>query len=112
MPDRVTLDVIDRPAGGVRRTLKQVRAIRGLTPAGMRALLALGTARLVPHDARDYAFGPGGHLDAVRRDRARGHHKSESFLRLRPLVERGSLAGTTPLARGALPGQGSPRSAT
>jgi hypothetical protein len=34
----------------------------------------------------------------MRRDRARGHHKTEYFLRLRPLLERGSLAGTTPLA--------------
>jgi hypothetical protein len=48
-------------------------------------------------DARDYAFTPGGHLDAMRRDRARGHHKTEYCVRLRPLVERGSLVGTTPL---------------
>jgi hypothetical protein len=48
-------------------------------------------------DARHYAFKPGGHLDAMQRDRARGHHKTEYFLRLRPLAERGSLAGTTPL---------------
>jgi hypothetical protein len=33
----------------------------------------------------------------MQRDRARGHHKTEYFLRLRPLTERGSLAGTTPL---------------
>jgi len=33
------------------------------------------------------------------RDRARGHHKTEYFLRLRPLSERGSLADATPFAR-------------
>jgi hypothetical protein len=229
MPDRVTLDVIDRPVGGLRRALRQVRTTRTLSPPGMRALLALGTAHFVPRprpsptprriavltawedgdeidarwtdalgdlcaggkehwhveaevvraafsapwkgwtpdvtdarpldaaepalilisgelraryvpaffkdgagavahafaqpgylgglaitssplnttscscwrtyqDARDYAFRPGGHTDAVRRDRARGHHKTEYFLRLRPLVERGSLVGTTPFA--------------
>jgi hypothetical protein len=229
MPDRVTLDVIDRPIGGVLGSLRRLSAIRGATPPGVRALLALGTAtfasrvrpaptprriavlagwedgddldarwvaalgdlcsgarehwhveaevvraafsgswkgwtpddtdaralaptepalilisgnlraRYVPafskdaagavahafaqpgylgglainssplnttscscwrtyREARDYAFKPGGHLDAVRRDRARGHHKTEYFLRLRPLLERGSLAGTTPLA--------------
>jgi hypothetical protein len=229
MADRVTLDVIDRPVGGVLGSLKQLRAIRRVSRPGMRALLALGTAHFVPRvrpaptprriavlaawedgddvdarwagvlgglcigarehwhveaelvraacsggwkgwtpdvtdarpldpaepalilisgelrgrylpafikdaagavahafgqpgylgglginssplnttscscwrtykDARDYAFKPGGHVDAMRRDRARGHHKTEYFLRLRPLVERGSLAGTTPLA--------------
>jgi hypothetical protein len=48
-------------------------------------------------DARDYAFKPGGHLDAIQRDRARGHHRTEYFLRLRPLVERGRLDGAAPL---------------
>jgi hypothetical protein len=47
-------------------------------------------------EARNYAIKPGGHRDAVLRDRARGHHRTEYFLRLRPLVERGSLAGATP----------------
>jgi hypothetical protein len=229
MPDRVTLDVIDRPVGGVRRALRQIRTTRTASPPGLRALLGLGTAhfaarpwpastprrmavlaawedgdeldarwtdalavlctgarehwhveaevvraafsdpwkgwtpdatdarpldvgepalilisgelraRYVPafvkdaagavahafaqpgylgglainssplnttscscwrtyQDARNYAFKRGGHADAVRRDRARGHHKTDYFLRLRPLVERGSLAGTTPLA--------------
>jgi hypothetical protein len=160
VPDHVTLDVIDRPAGGVLRSLRQVRALRGAAPAGMRAVFALGTAHFAPldgaepalvlisgelharyvaafakdaagavahalgrpgylgglainssplnttscscwrtyQDARDYAFRPGGHLDAVRRDRARGHHRTEYFLRMRPLVERGSLAGATPFA--------------
>jgi hypothetical protein len=228
MADRVTLDVIDRPAGGVLRSLRRLSAIRGASPSGLRALLALGTATFSPRvrpaptprriavlagweggddvearwaaalgdlgagarehwhveaevvraafsdewkgwtpdataarpldpaepalilisgelharyvpafakdaagavahalthpgylgglainssplnttscscwrtyeQARDYAFKPGGHLDAVRRDRARNHHKTEYFLRLRPLVERGSLAGATPL---------------
>jgi hypothetical protein len=49
-------------------------------------------------DARDYAYRPGGHLDAMRRDRARGHHRTQYFLRLRPLAERGSLGGRRPLA--------------
>ena len=229
MPDRVTLDVIDHPAGGVRRALARVRDVRRAGPQGIRALLGLGTAHFVPRvrpsptprriavlaaweggdhvdarwtealaglalgarehwhveaevvraafsdrwkgwspdvadarpldasepalilisgelrarfipaftrdaagavahafrqpgylgglgvnssplnttscscwrtyqDARDYAFKPGGHADAMRRDRERGHHKTEYFLRLRPLIERGSLAGTTPLA--------------
>ena len=44
-------------------------------------------------DAREYAYRPGGHLDAMRRDRARGHHRTEYFLRLRPLAERGTLRG-------------------
>ncbi len=229
MPDRVTLDVIDRPAGGVLRSLRQIRAIRSATPPTLRALLALGTANFAPRvrpaptprriavlaawdggdevdanwvdllgdlcsgarehwhvegevvraaftdswkgwlpqvdearpldagepalilisgelrarylpafardgaravghafaqpgylgglfinssplnttscscwrtyrEARDYAFKPGAHLDAVRRDRARGHHRTDYFLRVRPLVERGSLDGTMPLA--------------
>jgi hypothetical protein len=227
MPDRVTLDVIDRPVGGIHRTLRRLKTIRAGGPPGLRALLALGTAHFVPRpcpaltprriavlgawedgdeldagwtealadlwtgarehwhvdaevvraacsgpwkswmpdvrgarpldptepalilisgelraryvpafmkdaagavahafaqpgylgglainssplnttscscwrtyqDARDYAFKPGGHARAVRRDRARGHHKTEYFLRLRPLAERGSLAGTAP----------------
>ena len=49
-------------------------------------------------DARDYAYRPGGHADALKRDRARGHHRTEYFLRLRPLLERGTLAGSAPLA--------------
>ena len=49
-------------------------------------------------DARDYAFRPGGHLAAIQRDRARGHHRTEYFLRLRPLAECGSLDGAAPLA--------------
>lgn len=49
-------------------------------------------------DARAYAFGPGGHRVAMRRDRKGAHHSREYFMRLRPLVERGSLAGAAPLA--------------
>jgi hypothetical protein len=49
-------------------------------------------------DARDYAFADGDHADAMRRDRADERHKTEWFLRLRPLRERGSLGGTAPLA--------------
>jgi hypothetical protein len=48
--------------------------------------------------AREYAYRPGGHRDAMQRDRTREHHKTEYFLRLRPLAEYGSLAGATPLA--------------
>lgn len=44
-------------------------------------------------DAREYAFKPGGHIDAMRRDRAEERHRTEWFLRIRPLAERGSLAG-------------------
>jgi hypothetical protein len=229
MPDVVTVDVVDRPVGGVLRAVRHARAIRTASPAAMRALLVLGTARFVPRlrvaptlrrlallavwkdredvdalwtdafgdlcsgarehwhveaevvravfsvpwkgwvpdvadarpldlsepalivisgdlraryvpafywdggvairhafaqpgylgglfvvssplnttsctcwrtykDARDFAFKPGGHADAMRRDRAGGHHKTDYFLRLRPLTERGSLAGASPLA--------------
>jgi hypothetical protein len=49
-------------------------------------------------DARDYAFRPGGHLDAMQRDRVSSHHRTEYFLRLRPPAERGSLDGVTPRA--------------
>jgi hypothetical protein len=49
-------------------------------------------------DAKAYAYQPGGHADAMRRDRANGHHRTEWFLRLRPLAERGSLAGAAPFA--------------
>jgi hypothetical protein len=227
MTDRVTLDVIDRPVGGVLRSLRRVSAMRGASPPGMRALLALGTAnfaarvrpaptprriavlaawedgdvdaqwvaalgdlcvgarehwhveaevvraafsdswkgwtpdvtgaralrpdepalilisgelraRHVPsfikdaagavahafahpgylgglainssplnttscscwrtyEDARGYAFKPGGHLEAMQRDGVESRHKTTYFLRLRPLAERGSLGGTTPL---------------
>jgi hypothetical protein len=48
MADRVTLDVIDRPIGGVLRSLRRLSAIRGATPPGVRALLALGTATFAP----------------------------------------------------------------
>lgn len=44
-------------------------------------------------DARAYAYGPGGHRHAMQRDRARGHHRTEYFVRLRPLAERGTLDG-------------------
>jgi hypothetical protein len=229
MPDVLTIDVVDRPVGGVLRVVRRARAIHRSSPAAMRALLVLGTARFVPRlrvaptlrrfallaawedrddvdrrwtdalgdlcsgarehwhveaevvraafsvpwkgwmpdvadarpldpaepalivvsgdlhpryvpafywdggvairhafaqpgylgglfvvssplnttscscwrtyqDARDFAFKPGGHVDAMRRDRAGGHHRADYFLRLRPLGERGSLAGATPLA--------------
>ena len=50
-------------------------------------------------DAQDYAFSAGDHAEAMRRDRADERHRTEWFLRLRPLGERGSLAGATPLAQ-------------
>lgn len=217
MTERVTLDVVDRPAGGVLRTMSRIRALRRDRPPGLRTVFALGTAHFVPRplpsptprriavlaawddephellaggrehwhveaevvraafsgdwkgwipdtadarplnadepalilisgelharylpafahdaagavahafaspgylgglaitssplnttscscwrtyeDARAYAYRPGGHLDAMRRDRERGHHRTEYFLRLRPLLERGSLAGAAP----------------
>jgi hypothetical protein len=220
MPERVTLDVVDRPTGGVLRTLSRIRAVRRDPPPGLRAVFALGTAHFAPrprpsptprriavlaawadeprdllpaggrerwhveaevvraafsqgwkgwtpdtagarplddaepalvlisgelharyvpafaHDAagavahaldspgylgglvvtssplnttscscwrsyeqaRAYAYRRGGHLDAMKRDRERGHHRTEYFLRLRPLLERGSLAGAAPFA--------------
>ena len=228
VPDRVVLDVIDRPAGGLRRVIMQARAARAADPPGLRALLVLGTGRFVPRvvpaptprrmallsaweddadaeagwsaalgglcrsarehwhvesdvvraaftepwkgwmpdaggarpladdepaliliagdlyarhapafmkdvpgavahafshpgylgglavtssplnttscscwrtyaDAKDYAFNAGDHAEAMRRDRRDGRHKTEWFLRLRPLAERGTLVGTAPL---------------
>lgn len=47
-------------------------------------------------DARRYAYAQGRHRDAMRRDRAEEHHRTEWFLRVRPLAERGTLAGAAP----------------
>ena len=47
MPDHVTLDVIDRPAAGVRRVVRRARAVRAARPPGLRALIVLGTADFV-----------------------------------------------------------------
>jgi hypothetical protein len=47
-------------------------------------------------DARNYAFKPGAHADAMKRDRAAGRHSTEWFLRVRPVAERGSLRGRAP----------------
>jgi hypothetical protein len=153
MPDRVTLDVIDRPVGGLRRALKRIRTTRTESPPGMRAVLALGTAHFVPRPrpaptprriAVLAAWEEGDELDARWTDAlgdlctgAREHWHVEAEVvraafsdpwkgwtpdvtdarpldagepavilisgelrarRLRPLVERGSLVGTTPLA--------------
>jgi hypothetical protein len=46
-------------------------------------------------DARRYAFAAGPHADAMRRDRAEQHHRTEWFSRIRPLEERGTLNGAT-----------------
>ncbi len=47
MPDRVTLDVIDRPAGGAAALLRRLVALRRGRPDGIRALIPLGTSRFV-----------------------------------------------------------------
>jgi hypothetical protein len=47
MPDQVTLDVIDRPAAGLRAIVRRARAVRAARPQGLRALIVLGTADLV-----------------------------------------------------------------
>ena len=47
-------------------------------------------------DAKAYAFKPGGHATAMKRDRAQERHSTEWFIRVRPLAERGSLAGSAP----------------
>jgi hypothetical protein len=47
-------------------------------------------------DARAYAFRPGAHATAMRRDKAGRHHRTEHFLRVRPLAERGTLDGAAP----------------
>jgi hypothetical protein len=49
-------------------------------------------------DAKAYAFRPGAHSTAMKRDRANGHHRTEWFTRVRPLEERGTLAGAAPFA--------------
>jgi hypothetical protein len=49
-------------------------------------------------DARAYAYRPGDHASAMKRDRAEQHHRTEWFLRLRPLEERGTLDGAAPFA--------------
>lgn len=47
-------------------------------------------------EAKAYAYRPGRHAEAMRRDRAAEHHRTEWFLRMRPLEERGTLAGAAP----------------
>lgn len=49
-------------------------------------------------DAKDYAFRQGRHAAAMRRDRAHENHRTEWFLRVRPLAERGTLNGAAPFA--------------
>ena len=48
MTDQLTLDVIDRPNGGVVRARRRLRALRRDPPPGMRALIPLATGRFVP----------------------------------------------------------------
>lgn len=47
MSDQLTLDVIDRPAAGALRTMLRLRALRRDRPAGLRALVPLGTGHFV-----------------------------------------------------------------
>jgi len=47
-------------------------------------------------DAKAYAFKPGAHATAMKRDRAAERHRTEWFLRIRPLAETGSLNGRAP----------------
>ena len=49
-------------------------------------------------DAKAYAYRPGRHSDAMKRDRAEEHHATEWFMRVRPLAERGTLSGSAPFA--------------
>ena len=49
-------------------------------------------------DAKAYAYKPGGHAEAMRRDRAEERHRTEWFMRVRPLEERGTLNGAAPFA--------------
>jgi hypothetical protein len=85
MADRVTLDVIDHPVGGVVRLLKRPTAIRGARPPGMRALLAAGDGPLRParasrtHAAADRPCSPSAE---VVLDGARADEQPRSNLRL------------------------------
>src|SRR5687768_1662862 len=47
MADHLTLDVIDRPAGGPLKAVRHLRDVRRAGVPGLRALLVLGTNRFV-----------------------------------------------------------------
>jgi hypothetical protein len=47
-------------------------------------------------DAKAYAYRQGPHSTGMKRDRANEHHRTEWFTRIRPLEERGTLAGAAP----------------
>jgi hypothetical protein len=49
-------------------------------------------------DAKAYAYRPGRHSEAMKRDRAEERHSTEWFMRVRPLAERGTLNGRAPFA--------------
>jgi hypothetical protein len=49
-------------------------------------------------DAKEYAFKPGAHATAMKRDRENEHHSTEWFMRVRPIAERGTLNGRAPFA--------------
>jgi len=49
--------------------------------------------------ARDYAFSPGAHDDAIAQGRAEPFHKREAFARFRPYAAEGHLDGRNPLSK-------------
>jgi hypothetical protein len=49
-------------------------------------------------DSRRFAFASGAHATAMRIDRAGEHHRTERFIRLRPLASSGTLRGRDPFA--------------
>jgi hypothetical protein len=105
MPDVVTLDVIDRPAGGALAALRRLGTLRRSRPREVRELIRLGTGHFVARGARadpaadrraDRLGGRrrrlGGPARRTRRLRAR------ALARPRPLEERGTLEGVAPFA--------------
>jgi hypothetical protein len=48
--------------------------------------------------AREYAFSPGAHNDAIAQGRAEPFHKREAFVRFRPYAAAGHLVGRNPLS--------------
>jgi hypothetical protein len=85
-------------AGAVAHALPHPGYLGGLAIASSPLNTTSCSCWRTYREARDYAYKPGGHRDALRRDRARRHHRTEHFLRLRPLRERGTLDGAAPLA--------------
>jgi hypothetical protein len=48
MPEQLTLDVIDRPAAGVMRTMRRLREAARAGAPGLRSLIRLATGHFVP----------------------------------------------------------------